>query len=205
MLESFDNNEDLHTATAAKIYNIKASEVTKEQRRFAKTVNFGIVYGMSDWGLAESLHISPIEAGNFIEKYFEIYPEIKTYLDEQVQNAYEKGYSITMFNRRRYINELQSSNKTLRKFGERTAMNAPIQGSAADIIKLAMIKVEEKLEKELLQSKMVAQVHDELVFDVVNGEAEIIKTIVKETMENILKGELNLPAELSVGKTWDLK
>ncbi len=205
MLESFNNNEDLHTATAAKIYNIKASEVTKEQRRFAKTVNFGIVYGMSDWGLAESLHISPIEAGNFIEKYFEIYPEIKTYLDEQVQNAYEKGYSITMFNRRRYINELQSSNKTLRKFGERTAMNAPIQGSAADIIKLAMIKVEEKLEKELLQSKMVAQVHDELVFDVVNGEAEIIKTIVKETMENILKGEINLTAELSVGKTWDLK
>jgi DNA polymerase-1 len=174
-------------------------------RRKAKAVNFGIVYGMSDWGLAEALHIPQWEAADFIEKYFMIYPEIKEYLDKTVKEAKNNGYTQTIFKRRRYIPELNSSNHNLQKFGERTAMNAPIQGSAADVIKIAMIDVYNKIEELSLKSKMVAQVHDELIIDTTPDELEIVKKMIKETMEKAVSLNVLLEADVEVGKTWDLK
>ncbi len=205
MIMDFNNGLDLHTSTAAKINNIKYEEVTKDLRRMAKAVNFGIVYGMSDWGLSETLHILPIDAAIFIEKYFGIYPEIKTFLDQLVENAKKDGYTKTMFERRRYIPELSSSNHALRTFGERTSMNAPIQGTAADVIKIAMVKVFNRLNQEKLASKMIAQVHDELIIDTKDNELEIVKQILKEEMENAVTLNVKLSADVESGTTWDLK
>ena len=174
-------------------------------RRIAKAVNFGIVYGMSGWGLSETLHILPIDAEIFIEKYFSIYPEIKTFLDQLVLNAINTGYSKTLYERRRYIPELQSSNHALKKFGERTSMNAPIQGTAADIIKMAMIKVFEKINELKLKSKIIAQVHDELIIDTASNEVEIVKEILKKEMESVVDLKVNLTVDVETGKTWDLK
>ena len=205
MINDFNHGLDLHTSTASKISNVSYNEVTKDMRRMAKTVNFGIVYGMSDWGLSETLHISPIEASIFIDKYFAIYPEIKTYLDGVVQDATKNGYTTTLFGRRRYIPELASSNYALRQFGERTSKNAPIQGSAADIIKLAMVRVDEAMVRANLKSKMVAQVHDELIIDACRDEIEIIKHILKEEMENVVKLNVQLTVDVESGHNWDLK
>lgn len=205
MINDFNHGLDLHTSTASKINNIAYDEVTKDMRRMAKTVNFGIVYGMSDWGLSETLHISPVEASIFIEKYFSIYPEIKEYLDGVVLEATNKGYTTTLFGRRRYIPELVSSNYALKQFGQRTAKNAPIQGSAADIIKLAMVRVDEAIRKNNLKSKMVAQVHDELIIDATVDEIEIIKQILKEEMENVVKLNVQLTVDVEMGHNWDLK
>lgn len=205
MLTDFNNKIDLHSSTAAKINNVPLDEVTKDMRRQAKAVNFGIVYGMSDWGLSETLHITQWEAASFIEKYFKIYPEIKDYLDNTIKEAKVKGYTETMFKRRRYIPELMNSNYNLQKFGERTAMNAPIQGSAADIIKLAMIKVNDKMHELNLKSKMVAQVHDELIIDVCADEIEIVKKVLKDTMEQAVKLDVLLEVDVESGSTWDLK
>ena len=205
MLQDFNNSIDLHASTAAKINNVPLSEVTKEMRRQAKAVNFGIVYGMSDWGLAETLHIPQYQAASFIEKYFMIYPEIKTYLENTIKEARTKGYTETIFKRRRYIPELNSSNYNLQKFGERTAMNAPIQGSAADIIKIAMIEVNKKMHEMALKSKMVAQVHDELIIDVCSDEIEIVKKVLKDTMEQAVKLNVLLEVDVESGSTWDLK
>ena len=205
MLEAFNNHIDLHSSTASKVFGVPLEEVTKEMRRKAKAVNFGIVYGMSDWGLAEALHIPQWEAANFIEKYFMIYPEIKEYLTKTVKEARANGYTETIFKRRRYIPELNSSNHNLQKFGERTAMNAPIQGSAADVIKIAMIDVYNKIEELSLKSKMVAQVHDELIIDTTKEELEIVKKLIKETMEKAVSLNVLLEADVEVGKTWDLK
>lgn len=204
MIDDFNHGLDLHTSTASKIYHIPLSEVTKEMRRYAKTVNFGIIYGMSDWGLSEALHISPLEAARFIDKYFEIYPEIKVYLDQAILDARELGYTTTLFKRRRYLPEITSSNHALRKFGERTAMNAPLQGTAADIIKKAMIDLDYQMVKHGLKSKMVSQVHDELVFDVDSSELEIMKTIIKKTMEEAVNLKVKLAVDLEVGKNWNL-
>ena len=205
MLNDFNNKVDLHSSTAAKINNVKLEEVTKDMRRQAKAVNFGIVYGMSDWGLSETLHITQWEASSFIEKYFNIYPEIKVYLDNTIKEAKIKGYTETIFKRRRYIPELMSSNYNLQKFGERTAMNAPIQGSAADIIKIAMIKVNQKIHELNLKSKMTAQVHDELIIDVCSDEIEIVKQVLKDTMEQAVKLDVLLEVDVESGSTWDLK
>lgn len=205
MIDTFNNEVDLHANTAAKIYNVPLVEVTKEMRRMAKAVNFGIVYGMSDWGLAEELHISAKEANLFIQKYFEVFPEIKPYLDETVTNAKKDGYTTTIYGRRRYLPDLNSSNKALREFSERASMNAPIQGSAADIMKLAMIKVDEAFKKAQLASKIVAQVHDELIVDVPFNELEKVKEILKTTMENVTKLAVKLEVDVEEGKTWDLK
>lgn len=205
MLEAFNNKIDLHSSTASKVFGAPLEEVTKEMRRRAKAVNFGIVYGMSDWGLAETLHIPQWEASDFIEKYFMIYPEIKQYLNETIQNAREKGYTETIFKRRRYIPELSSSNHNLQKFGERTAMNAPIQGSAADVIKIAMIDVDNKIKKLGLKSRIVAQVHDELIIDTVASELEIVQIMIKETMEKAVSLNVLLESDVEIGKTWDLK
>lgn len=205
MIIDFNNGLDLHTSTAAKINNVAYEEVTKDMRRVAKAVNFGIVYGMSDWGLSETLHILPIDAAIFIEKYFSIYPEIKVFLDKLVKDAHSSGYSITMFGRRRYIPELASSNHALKMFGERTSMNAPIQGTAADVIKMAMVKVYERIKLEKLESKMIAQVHDELIIDTKKEELEIVQNILKEEMENAVSLKVKLSVDVEQGTTWDLK
>ena len=205
MIKDFNSGLDLHSSTASKIFGVPFDEVTKDMRRQAKAVNFGIIYGMSDWGLADTLGIQPIDARIFIDKYFNIYPEIKGYLESLVNNAKESGYTLTMFNRRRYIPEIKSSNGALRSFGERTSMNAPIQGSAADIIKMAMVKVFEKIEELGLKSKMIAQVHDEIIIDTVDSETETIKKVLKEEMENVYPLNVKLLVDVEMGDTWDLK
>lgn len=205
MKEAFNEGVDLHALTASKVYNVELENVTKEMRRVAKAVNFGIVYGMSDWGLAEQLHIAPGEASDFIKKYFEIYPEIKTYLNDCIEETKKTGYTLTLYNRRRYMPEINSTNGALRKFSERAAMNAPIQGTAADIMKIAMIKVQNKLDELGFESKIVAQVHDELIIDTKEKELEEIKCVVKQTMEEAVSLGVKLVSEVECGKTWDLK
>ncbi len=205
MIDAFNSGEDLHRSTASKIYGIPSSEVDSDKRRIAKAVNFGIVYGMSAWGLAEELHISPNLAQTFINRYFEIYPEIKGYLDEVVENAKANGYTTTLFHRKRFMPEINSSNGALREFAKRTAKNAPIQGTAADVIKLAMIKVASRMESLELKSRLIAQVHDELVVDTIKEEEEIVKTILQEEMENIVTLSVKLAASIASGHTWDLK
>lgn len=205
MMKEFNEGLDLHSATASRIYGVPLSEVTKEMRRNAKAVNFGIVYGMTNWGLSEELNISVYEATNFIEKYFEAYPEIKTFLDQIVEDASKLGYTKTIYNRRRYIPEINNANVNLKEFGKRTAKNAPIQGSAADIMKIAMIKVDEAFTKNHLKAKIVAQVHDELIVDVTSDELEIVKKLLKDTFENAVKLNVKLESDVETGKTWDLK
>ena len=205
MIEAFNNGVDLHASTASKIYGVELENVTKDQRRMAKAVNFGIVYGMSPWGLADELNISTFEANDFINRYFMIYPEVKDYLDNVVKTTKQTGFTETIFGRRRYITEINSSNGALRQFGERTAKNAPIQGAAADVIKLAMIAVDRKFKELGLTSKLIAQVHDELVVDTNIKEIEIVKKVLKEVMEGVVKLEVLLEAEVSYGENWDMK
>lgn len=202
MINAFNSHIDFHTQTASQIYDIDVSAVTKDMRRTAKAINFGIIYGMSPWGLSENLGITPMEANIFINKYFYNYPSAKNCLDEFINYAKEKGYSKTLYGRRRYIQELSNSNNNLRQFGERTAMNSPIQGTAADIIKIAMNKVSEAIQKNNLKSIMIAQVHDELVFDCPKEEIEIMKKLVKEEMENAVKLEVPLEVGIASGKNW---
>ncbi|MBE6131553.1 MAG: DNA polymerase I [Erysipelotrichaceae bacterium] len=205
MIDAFNSGEDLHSSTAAKIYNVDISNVTKDQRRMAKAVNFGIVYGMSPWGLAEELKITTFEANDFINRYFSIYPEVKDYLDKTVNNTKTTGYTETIFGRRRYMPEINSSNGALRQFAERTAKNAPIQGAAADVIKIAMIAVDKKFKELNLSSKLIAQVHDELVVDTKISEVEIVKKILKEVMEGVVSLDVVLEASLSWGENWNMK
>lgn len=205
MLDAFNEGLDLHTSTAEKVFDLPSSLITKDMRRVAKAVNFGIVYGMSDWGLSEELHISPTEAKGFIDRYYEAYPEIRVFLDDVIEKTKETGYTKTLFERRRYIPEINNPNHMQREFGKRTAMNAPIQGTAADVIKLAMINVDEEFTKRGLKSKIVAQVHDELIIDCVKEEVEMIKTLLKETMENAVSLNVKLDVSVESGETWDLK
>lgn len=201
MINSFNSSQDFHTNTAKWLYDVKDSAlVTKEMRRTAKAINFGIVYGMSAWGLSESIKITPTEASMYIAKYFKTHYKVREFLDKVVREAKEKGYTKTIYNRVRYINEINSSNHNLASFGERTAMNAPIQGSAADIIKIAMVEVSRKIKN--MKSKMIAQVHDELLFDVYPGELDELTKIVKETMEGVVSLDVPLIAEAESGNNW---
>jgi DNA polymerase-1 len=184
------------------IFKVNEEAVTKNMRRQAKAVNFGIVYGMSAWGLSESISISPKDAAAYIKKYFEKHYKIDEFLKNVINEAKNNGYTKTMFNRLRYIPELASMNRNMYSFGERTAMNAPIQGSAADIIKFAMVEIQEKLNELKLKSLMIAQVHDELVFDVCEEEKELMQTLIKETMESVVKLKVDLIAEVAIGDTW---
>ena len=202
MIKAFNEGIDIHTKTASQVFDVPVEEVTKEMRRTSKAINFGIIYGMSSWGLSSELGISPVEANRFIEKYFLNFSKAKETLDRFVLNAHNNGYSKTLFGRLRYIPELNDKNKAVVAFGERTAMNSPIQGTAADIIKIAMNKVEERLEQENLKTVMIAQVHDELVFDVPFDEIEKVKTIVKEVMEGAVKLNVKLESSVGVGKNW---
>ena len=200
MKEAFLNNFDIHTHTASLIYHVPMDKVTKDMRRGAKAVNFGIIYGISSYGLSQDLGISPKEAKEFIDNYFKTYPGIKNYMDEEIKNAYELGYVKTIMGRKRIINELKNTNYNIRSMGERMALNTPIQGSSADILKMAMIKIDKELLNRNLKSKMLLQIHDELVFNVYNDELDTIKSLVKDIMENIYKLSVPLEVEISIGK-----
>ena len=202
MMQAFKNDEDIHRQAASKVFKIPINEVTKEQRSSAKAVNFGIVYGISDFGLGEQLGISRKKAKNYIEEYLSEYAGIKKYMEDVTEIAKEKGYVETLFNRRRYIPELKSSNYNVRQFGMRAAMNTPIQGTAADIMKIAMINVYRRLKKENLESKIVLQVHDEMMIEAPLHEAEKVKDIIKFEMENAVKLDVPLIAEVSEAKNW---
>ncbi len=202
MIAAFQSGEDIHTATAAKIFHIETSEVSKEQRSKAKTANFGIIYGISAFGLSQRLQIPRSEAKELIDGYFTAYPGIKTYIDKMVADAGEKGYVETIFGRVRYLRDIHSNNATVRSFAQRNAVNAPIQGSAADIIKLAMINIHQRLQQSHLQSKMILQVHDELVFDVYKPELELLTKIVTKEMELVKALRVPLTVEVGSGKNW---
>ncbi|MDO9187578.1 MAG: DNA polymerase I [Bacteroidia bacterium] len=203
MIEAFLSGQDIHKATAAKVYNVSLEEVTPDMRRNAKMVNFGIIYGISAFGLAERLNIPRKEAGAIIENYFSKYPGIKTYMDESIEIARERGYVETIMGRRRYLRDINSSNHTVRGYAERNAINAPIQGSAADMIKIAMINIHKDFKDKNLRSKMLLQVHDELVFDVWKEELDMVKSIVENRMKNAITS-LNVPMEvgMGVGRNW---
>jgi len=202
MIDAFNNAVDFHKQTAALIYDINPEAVSKEMRRTAKAINFGIIYGMSAWGLSESLSISPLEANIYINKYFDTYKGVKAFLDETVRLARERGYTETLLKRRRYIPEINNPNQNIRSFGERTAMNAPMQGSAADIIKIAMVNIGRRLKREGLKALMIAQVHDELVFDCPQEEISKLERIVKEEMESALDLKVKLFVETGYGRNW---
>lgn len=202
LIQAYKMDQDIHRITASKVFNTPFEEVTDLQRRNAKAVNFGIVYGISSFGLSQDLSISRKEAAEYIEQYFATYPKVKEYLDKLVSDAKEKGYIITMFGRRRPIPELSSSNFMQRSFGERVAMNSPIQGTAADIIKIAMIKVWNALKEAGLQSKLILQVHDELLIETYEEEVEQVKQILAENMKNAAQLAVNLEVDLHVGNNW---
>ena len=202
LINAFRNGEDVHAITAAKIFGIPLEEVTPDQRRIAKTANFGIMYGISSFGLAQRLHIGRAEAKKIIEDYFANFPAISSFIEDTLTSARETGYVETIFGRRRYLPDINSKNGTVRALAERTAVNAPIQGTSADIIKLAMINVDRRLRKEGLQSRMVLQIHDELVFDAVAEEVDILERIVREEMENVTTLSIPLTVECNHGNNW---
>ena len=202
MIQAFKNGEDIHKQAASKVFNIPIDEVTKEQRSSAKAVNFGIVYGISDFGLGEQLHIPRKKAKQYIEQYLQMYSGIKKFMNDIVETAKEKGYVETEFKRRRYIPELKSNNYMVRQFGQRVAMNTPIQGTAADIMKIAMINVLKEIKTRNLKSKIILQVHDEMMIEAPLEEAEEIKKILKDKMENAVKLNVPLVAEISEADNW---
>jgi len=202
MVEAFQKGEDIHAATAAKVFGVALNEVSREQRSNAKTVNFGIVYGVSAFGLSQQTNLSRSEAKELIDAYYLTYPKLKAYMNEQVDFAREKGYVETVLGRRRYLKDINSQNAVVRGAAERNAVNAPIQGSAADIIKLAMINIHRRLKKEHWESKMLLQVHDELVFDVPKAEVERLTAMVKEEMESAFTLDVPLVVDVGIGQNW---
>ena len=202
LIEAFNNKMDIHTKTAMDIFKVPDYAVTKNMRRQAKAVNFGILYGISPYGLAEDIGISPKEAKAFIDTYFKTYPGIKDYMNKEIEEAHKNGYVKTIMNRTRNIEELSSSNYMQRSMGERMALNTPIQGSSADILKKAMIEIDEKFKEENIKSTMLLQVHDELIFNVLNEEKEKVKNIVKETMEHTIKLNVPLEVDIEFGNNW---
>lgn len=202
MIEAFKDGQDIHAATASKVYNVPIKEVTSDMRRNAKMVNFGIIYGISAFGLSQRLNIPRTEARQIIDSYFEKYPRIRKYMDESIASAKEKGYVETILGRRRYLRDIHSSNHTVRSFAERNAINAPIQGSAADMIKIAMINIHKEFEKQNFKSKMILQVHDELVFDVHKEELDDVRPIIEEKMSHAVKLAVPIEVESGTGPNW---
>ncbi|MBE7706227.1 MAG: DNA polymerase I [Cyanobacteria bacterium SIG30] len=201
LIDIFNSNDDIHVLTASKIFDVEPNEVTKDMRRKAKAVNFGIIYGQTRWGLASSLNITPFEAQEFIDKYFKSYPNISLYINSTIMQAHQEGFVTTLFGRKRYLNEeLNSRNAKIREFAQRAAINAPLQGSAADLIKIAMIKLDDKL--KTLKSKIIMQVHDELVVEVYKDELEIVKQYVKEAMELDQPLMVPLVVDIQIGESW---
>ncbi len=202
MTEAFTKNLDIHADTASRVYHVPLGEVTKEMRRNAKMVNFGIIYGISAFGLAERLGISRSEASSIIKSYFEEYAGIREYIDKSIAFAKQHGYVETMLGRRRYLRDINASNSAVRAFAERNAINAPIQGSSADMIKIAMIDICNELRTNEMKSKMILQVHDELVFDACHEELDMLKNIVVDKMTNALKLNIPVVVDVNTGKNW---
>jgi DNA polymerase-1 len=202
MIGDFLSGNDIHAATASKIFGVDIKDVTREMRSRAKTANFGIIYGISSFGLSERLTIGRKEAKDLIDGYFNSYPGVKKYMDESIRKAREQGYVTTMFGRRRYLRDIQSRNQVVRGNAERNAINAPLQGSAADIIKIAMVKIHEKMKAEKYASKMILQVHDELIFEVVPAELEKLKEMVVHEMTNAVKLDIPLKVDCGTGNNW---
>ena len=202
LIEAFKEGKDVHAITAAKIFGITPEEVTPEQRRIAKTANFGIMYGISSFGLSQRLGISRSESKQIIEDYFANFPAIESYIQDTLSSARESGYVETLFGRRRYLPDITSRNATVKALAERTAVNAPIQGTAADIIKLAMINVADRLDKEGFKSRMILQIHDELLFDAYPEEVESLMRVIKEEMENVITLSVPLTVECNYGNNW---
>lgn len=202
MIEAFKEDADIHSSTASKIFKISIDSVNKEQRSKAKTANFGIIYGISAFGLAQRMGISKKEANELIDEYFKTFPSIRLYMTYIINFAREHGFVETIFKRRRYLPDIKSQNSFIRSMAERNAINSPIQGSAADIIKIAMINISESFKEFELKSKMILQVHDELVFDVNKSELDQVKKLVKLKMENAVSLKVPLTVEIGVGNTW---
>ena len=202
MIDAFNDEADFHTATAAKIYKLPIEEVSKDMRSRAKTANFGIIYGISAWGLAERLGISRKEGKELITGYFESYPGVKLFMDKSVEVARKDEFVETVMNRRRYLKDINSSNAIVRSVAERNAINAPIQGSAADVIKIAMINIDKRMKLEGMKSKMLIQVHDELNFDCLKSELDQMKLILREEMENAIELSVPLTVDMGVGENW---
>lgn len=202
MMASFQNGEDIHAATASKVFGIPLNEVTREQRSHAKTVNFGIIYGVSAFGLSEQTSLSRGESKDLIDAYFETYPQLQQYIQNQIALARKQGYVETILGRRRYLRDINSNNYVVKSHAERNAVNAPVQGSAADIIKLGMVKIHQRLKEENFQTKMLLQVHDELVFEAPKSEVEQVSALIKDTMEHAIAFNVPLVVECGVGKNW---
>ncbi|MEO9892490.1 DNA polymerase, partial [Aurantibacter sp.] len=202
MIDAFKKGEDIHASTAAKVFNVPLSDVTREQRSNAKTVNFGIIYGVSAFGLSNQTDLSRSESKELIDTYYQTYPKLRNYMSELVDFAREKGYVQTVLGRRRYLKDINSRNAVVRGAAERNAVNAPIQGSAADIIKIAMINIHSKLSERDYKTKMLLQVHDELVFDVPKTELTKMKELIKHEMENAFTMAVPLDVEIGEGDDW---
>ena len=202
LIDAYCDGKDIHSITASQVFNVALENVTSDMRRDAKAVNFGIIYGISAFGLASDLGISSKKAKEYIDKYFETYSDVKTYMNTNVEKAKESGYVETLLGRRRVINELKSSNFNVRAFGERAAMNMPLQGSSADIIKVAMIRVANKLQEGGYKARLVLQVHDELIIDCPKEEAAAVSNILKNEMENAVSLKVPLTVEVGMGETW---
>jgi DNA polymerase-1 len=202
MIEAFKNGEDIHASTASRVFNVPIDEVTRDQRGNAKTVNFGIIYGVSAFGLSNQTDLSRTEAKELIDTYYKTYPKLRNFISEQIDFARENGYVQTLLGRRRYLKDINGSNQVVRGAAERNAVNAPIQGSAADIIKMAMINIHKKLEEGEYKTKMLLQVHDELVFDVYKPELEEMKSMIKTEMENAYDLAVPLEVEVGTGNDW---
>ena len=202
LINAFKNGEDIHTVTASQVFSVPASQVTEEMRKRAKAVNFGIIYGIGDYSLSQDLHIPKKTAAEYIANYLAKYPSVRDYLDNTKSFARENGFVETMFGRRRYINEILSSNKNLQAFGERVAMNTPIQGAAADLIKMAMIRADKMLSEAGLDAKLILQIHDELIIEAPIEEAERAKEILREAMQGAADLRVPLQVDIGVGKSW---
>ncbi|HZH93654.1 MAG TPA: DNA polymerase, partial [Tissierellaceae bacterium] len=202
MLDAFINNEDIHTKTAAEVFGYPKDEVTSELRYKAKAINFSIIYGISDFSLSKDIGISRKEARKYIDNYFENYTGVRSYMDDAVAKGKENGYVETLLNRRRYVPELASRNYNIRSFGERVAMNMPIQGSAADIIKMAMVNVFKVLKDKKLKSRLILTIHDELIIEAHRDEVQDVKQMMKETMENAIKLQVPLRVDILEGDSW---
>ncbi|MBI3755897.1 MAG: DNA polymerase I, partial [Deltaproteobacteria bacterium] len=202
LIDAFKKDEDVHTRTASEVFNVQPELVTPEMRRRAKAINFGIIYGMGAYGLAAELGISQDEARGYIDDYFLHYKGVKTFIDKTISEAVERGYVSTFFGRRRHVPEIRSGSEQIRRFGERIAINTPIQGTAADIIKVAMINIFRRLKNEILQSRMLLQIHDELIFEAPEKEIELMKELVKNEMETAAKLSVPVKVDINIGRNW---
>jgi DNA polymerase-1 len=202
MLKAFENDQDIHTQTAAEVFGVPLSEVTKEQRNSAKAINFGLMYGQTGFGLANSLKISQHQARDYIKLYFQRFGKVKSYLDSLKEFAEKYGYAETMFGRKRYLPEITSQNRQVKAMAERIAINSPIQGTAADIIKLAMIHLQRDLIDQKLQARLLLQVHDELILELPPEEEAVVGKLVREKMENAVKLKVPLKVDMGTGQNW---